>query len=80
MEAPLAAITASSLLGYVCISFAHLDLGIFSHSSLQICSNSVKLDQEHQSGQVRSQGSSPDDGIGAKPSGPPFFDRRKSMG
>ena len=29
-EAPLAAITALSLLGYVCISFVHLDLGISS--------------------------------------------------
>ena len=46
VEAPFAAITASSLLGYVCISFAHLDLGIFSHSSLRICSSSVKLDGE----------------------------------
>ena len=43
-EAPLAAITASSLLRFVCICFAHLDLGIFSHSSLQICPSSVKLD------------------------------------
>ena len=40
----LAAITPSGLLGYVCISLAHLDLGIFSHSSLQICF--VKLDRE----------------------------------
>ena len=39
VEAPLAVNTASSLLGYVCISFAHLDLGIFSHCSLQICSS-----------------------------------------
>jgi len=46
MEAHLAVITALSLLGYVCISFAHLDLGSFSHSSLQICSSSVKLDGE----------------------------------
>ena len=38
VEAPLAMNTASSLLGYVCISFAHLDLGIFSHCSLEICS------------------------------------------
>ena len=46
VEAPLAAIAASTLLVYVCISFAHLDLGIFSHSSLQICSSPVKLDGE----------------------------------
>ena len=26
------------------INFVHLDFGIFSHSSLQICSSSVKLD------------------------------------
>jgi len=47
-EEPLGAIAALSLLGFVCISFAHLDLGIFSHSSLQICSSSVKLDGECQ--------------------------------
>ena len=28
------------------ISFAHLDLGIFFHSSLHICSSSIKLDGE----------------------------------
>ena len=44
VEATLAAITALSLLGNVCISLAHLDLGILSHSSLQLCSSCVKLD------------------------------------
>ena len=39
-------ITASHLLGYLCIIFAHLDLGIFSHSSFQLCSSSVNLDGE----------------------------------
>lgn len=33
VEAPLAAITALSLLGYDVTSFAHLDLGISCHSS-----------------------------------------------
>ena len=37
------AITASSLLGYNTTSLAHLHLGSFSHSSLQILSNSVRL-------------------------------------
>ena len=46
VEALLAVITALSLLGYVCISFVHLDLGIFPHYSLHICSSSVKLDGE----------------------------------
>ena len=36
VEAPLAAITPASLLGYDAISLAHLYLGSFSHSSLQI--------------------------------------------
>lgn len=36
VRAPLAAITASSHLGYDANSFAHMDLGIFCHSSLQI--------------------------------------------
>ena len=42
----LAAITASSLLGYDATSLAHLYLGSFSHSSLQILSSSVRLDRE----------------------------------
>ena len=45
-------ITVLSILGYVCISFAHLDVGIFSHSFLQICSSSVSWKRsvdEHQS-------------------------------
>ncbi len=46
VEAPLAAITALSLLGYDATSFAHLDWGIFWHSSLQILSSSVRLDWE----------------------------------
>ena len=36
VEAPLAPITASNLLGYDITSLAHLYLGSFSHSSLQI--------------------------------------------
>jgi hypothetical protein len=46
VKAPLAAITASSLLGYDAISLAHLYLGSFSHYSLQILSSSVRLDGE----------------------------------
>ena len=46
VKAPLAAITASSLLGYDATSLAHLYLGSFSHSSLQILSSSVRLDGE----------------------------------
>ena len=42
VEAPLAAITASSLLGYDATSLVHLYLGIFSHSSLQILSSSIR--------------------------------------
>ena len=37
-------ITASSLLGYDAINLAHLYVESFSHSSLQILSNSVRLD------------------------------------
>ena len=40
----MAAITALSLLGHDATSFAHLDLGIFCCSSLQILSSSVRLD------------------------------------
>ena len=40
MEAPLAPITTLSLLGFICISFTYLVLGIFPHSSLQTCSSS----------------------------------------
>ena len=47
VEAPLAAITASRLLGYDSTSLEHLYLGSFSHSSLQILSSSVKLDGEY---------------------------------
>jgi hypothetical protein len=47
-EAPLAVITDVSLLGFVCISLAHLYLGILSHSSLEIYSSSVKLHGEWQ--------------------------------
>uniref|UniRef100_A0A670Y866 Ubiquitin specific peptidase 54 n=1 Tax=Pseudonaja textilis TaxID=8673 RepID=A0A670Y866_PSETE len=47
IEALLAAVTASSLLGYG-TSFAHLDWGIFCHSFLQIRSSSVRLDGNHQ--------------------------------
>ena len=36
VEAPLATITGLRLLGYDATSLAHLDLGSFSHSSLQI--------------------------------------------
>uniref|UniRef100_A0A674EIW8 DENN domain containing 4C n=1 Tax=Salmo trutta TaxID=8032 RepID=A0A674EIW8_SALTR len=46
VEAPLTAITASSLLGYDATSLVHLSLGSFSHSSLQILSSSVRLDGE----------------------------------
>ena len=45
-SAPLAAITALSL-GYDATSSAHLYLGSFSYSSLQILSSSVRLDGEH---------------------------------
>jgi hypothetical protein len=46
VEVPLAAIIASSFLGYDASSLAHLYLGSFSHSSLQILSNSVRFDGE----------------------------------
>jgi hypothetical protein len=46
VEAPLAAITASSLLGYDATSLEHLYLRNFSHSALQILSSSVRLDGE----------------------------------
>ena len=46
VEAPLAASTASSLLGYETTTLAHLYLGSFSHSPLQILSSSVRLDGE----------------------------------
>ena len=46
VEAPLAAIIALSLLGYDATSLAHLYLGDFSRSSLQILSSSVRLDGE----------------------------------
>lgn len=43
VEPPLAEITAASLLGYVSTSFAHLETGIFAHSSLQNSSSSARL-------------------------------------
>jgi hypothetical protein len=43
VEPPFAAITASSLLGYVSISLAHLATEIFVHSSRQNYSSSFKL-------------------------------------
>ena len=43
---PFAAITESSLLGYVSTSFEHLELEIFAHSFLQNSSSSVRLDKE----------------------------------
>ena len=43
----LAALTTSSLLGHDATSLAHLYLGSFSHSSLQILSSSVRLDGKH---------------------------------
>ena len=46
VEAPMAAITASSLLEYDATSLAHLYLGSFCHSSLQILSSSVRLDED----------------------------------
>ena len=47
VETSLAAITASSLLGYDATSLAHIYLGSSSHSSLQILSSSVRMDGEH---------------------------------
>ena len=46
VEAPLAVITALSLLGYDATSLVHLYLGSFSHYSLQILSRSVRLNGE----------------------------------
>ena len=46
VEATLAAITVLSLTGYNAKSLAHLYLGSFSHSSLQILSSYVRLDWE----------------------------------
>ena len=46
VEAPLAVITTSSLLGYDATSLPKLYLGNFSHSSLQILSSSVRLKGE----------------------------------
>jgi hypothetical protein len=46
VEAPSAAITASSLLGFDATSLAHLYLRSISHSSLQILSSSVRSDEE----------------------------------
>ena len=45
-EAPLAAITVLSLIGYDATSLAHMYLGSFSHYCLQILSSSVRLDGE----------------------------------
>ncbi len=47
VEAPLAAITASSLFEYDATSLAHLFLDRFSHSPLQDLSSSIRLDGEH---------------------------------
>uniref|UniRef100_A0AAZ3QMP7 RING-type domain-containing protein n=1 Tax=Oncorhynchus tshawytscha TaxID=74940 RepID=A0AAZ3QMP7_ONCTS len=47
LSPPFAAITAVSRLGYVSIGFAHRETDIFSHSSLQNSSSSVRLDGEH---------------------------------
>ena len=47
VEAPLAVISSSSLLGFDATSLAHLYLGSFSHSSLHILLSSVSLDGEH---------------------------------
>jgi hypothetical protein len=46
VEAPLAAITASTLLGYDATSLEQLYLGSISHFSLQILLSSVRLDGE----------------------------------
>jgi hypothetical protein len=46
VEAPLAEMTALHLLGYDASSLAHLYLGSFSYSSLQILSSFVRLDGE----------------------------------
>jgi hypothetical protein len=46
VEAILAAIKASSFLGFDATSLAHLYLWSFFHSSLQILSSSVRLDRE----------------------------------
>lgn len=43
VEVPLAVIRTSSLLGYDATSFAHLGLGIFTHSSMQILLSFVRL-------------------------------------
>jgi hypothetical protein len=45
VEAPLAAITALSFLGFDATSLTHLYLWRFSHSSLQILSSPVRLDR-----------------------------------
>ena len=47
VEVPLAAITASSLLGCDATSLAHLYLGSFSYSSLQILSSSASKNKEN---------------------------------
>lgn len=44
-EAPLAGVKASGFLGFNATSFLLLHLGIFLHSSLQILSGPVMLDQ-----------------------------------
>ena len=48
VDAPLAAITASSLFEYDATSLAHLSLGSFAHSSLQHLSSSIRLDGKRQ--------------------------------
>ena len=42
--APLAAITASIILGFEATSLAHLSMASFAHSSLQNLSSSIRLE------------------------------------
>ena len=48
VEGRLVAITAISLFGSDATSLTHLNLGYFSHSSLQILKSSVRLDGDAQ--------------------------------
>lgn len=43
VEPPLTAVTAATLLGFVSISFAHLDPNIFGHSTWKNCLSADKL-------------------------------------
>lgn len=47
VEPLFAAITAASLVVDVSNSIAHLQTDIFAHSSLQYCSRSVRLNEDH---------------------------------